>query len=69
MECASGCPGSLDFDACELDHLAPLLGFIRDEPKSEGDSGSTDPPRSANRALLGVGKLISSGDDQYSELA
>ena len=44
---------SVRFDARELHHLGPLLGFVGDElAESAGEPASTVPPRSASRALI-----------------
>src|SRR5215831_2027161 len=53
MECDAETGGSICLDACELHHLAPLLGFLGDEfAEVGGRAPSTVPPRSASRAFM-----------------
>jgi hypothetical protein len=33
---AGDCPGSFDLDACKTHYIAPLFGFVRDEPTEGG---------------------------------
>ena len=50
---SAGGVGSFRLDVGRPDHLAPLLGFFRDElAEIGGRAASTVPPRSASRALI-----------------
>jgi len=53
MERGAESAGSICLDACELHHLAPLLGFLGDQlAEVRGEPASTVPPRSASRVFM-----------------
>ena len=53
MERRTETAGSICLDACELHHLAPLLGFVGDQlAEVRGEPASTVPPRSASRVFM-----------------
>ncbi len=46
------CKALLRLDAGRADHLAPFLGFLRDQSNSAGEPGSGSPPMAARRAFM-----------------